>query len=100
LKGIPKATEGSSKNISDEFFGTNDKKKTYMRDTTKPVGDACRDDGTLKDANEMDWPDSPTALEAPQNDFREDNASDIYCDEPGPQDEPNQNDLPSITKVN
>ena len=30
---------------------------------TKPVGDACRDDGTLKDASEMVWADSPTALE-------------------------------------
>lgn len=29
-------------------------------DTSKPEGDACRKDGTLKDASEMDWPDSPT----------------------------------------
>jgi hypothetical protein len=29
-------------------------------DKSKPVGDACRVDGTLKDASEMDWPDSPT----------------------------------------
>ena len=29
-------------------------------DTSKPVGDACREDGTLKDAGEMEWPDSPT----------------------------------------
>jgi len=29
-------------------------------DTSKPVGDACRVDGTLKDASEMEWPDSPT----------------------------------------
>jgi hypothetical protein len=29
-------------------------------DNSKPVGDACREDGTLKDASELDWPDSPT----------------------------------------
>ena len=29
-------------------------------DTSKPVGDACREDGTLKDASEMEWPDLPT----------------------------------------
>jgi hypothetical protein len=31
-------------------------------DTSKPVGDACREDGTLKDASEMEWPESPTQL--------------------------------------
>ena len=34
----------------------------YM-DKSKPVGDACREDGTLKDASEMDWPELPTELE-------------------------------------
>lgn len=29
-------------------------------DMSKPVGDACCEDGTLKDASEMEWPDSPT----------------------------------------
>ena len=29
-------------------------------DKSKPVGDACRKDGMLKDVSEMDWPDSPT----------------------------------------
>lgn len=71
LKGIPKAQDGSSKKISDEFQDTNDKGKTYLRDTTKPVGDACREDGTLKDADEMVWPNSPTELEPPQNNFPE-----------------------------
>jgi hypothetical protein len=33
---------------------------THLMDTSKPVGDACRDDGTLKDAKEMDWLNSPT----------------------------------------
>ena len=51
LKGVPKAPEG----------------KIY-RDTTKPVGDACHEDGTLKDADEMVWPNSPTELEPDNND--------------------------------
>jgi len=42
-----------------------------MRDMTKPVGDACRDDGTLKDADELEFPDSPTDLVAPLHDFAE-----------------------------
>lgn len=29
-------------------------------DMSKPEGDACREDGTLKDASEMEWPNSPT----------------------------------------
>jgi hypothetical protein len=33
---------------------------TYFKDASKPDGDACREDGTLKDASEMDWPDSPS----------------------------------------
>ena len=61
---------------------------------TKTVGDACREDGTLKEANEMVWPDLPTALEALWNDFRE--YDDIY---EGFRDEPDQIDLPNI-KVN
>jgi hypothetical protein len=31
-------------------------------DTSKPAGDACREDGTLKDAREMVWPNSPTGI--------------------------------------
>ena len=68
FKGIPKAPEGSSKNKSDELMDTNEG-KTYLRDMTKPVGNACRDDGTLKDADELEWPDSPTEITAPQNDW-------------------------------
>lgn len=99
FKGITKAPElpelqESSENIIDEFLDTNEKGKTYMRDMMKPVGDACRDDGTLKEANEMVWPDSPTALEAPQDNFRE--YDEIYV---GFQDETDSIDLPNI-KVN
>jgi len=30
------------------------------KDKTKPDGDACRPDGTLRDASEMEWPQSPS----------------------------------------
>ena len=44
-----------------------------MRDFTKPVGDVCCEDGTLKDASKLEWPDSPSELVAPQNDWNEHN---------------------------
>jgi hypothetical protein len=31
-----------------------------FNDTSKPVGEACREDGTLKDASEMEWIYSPS----------------------------------------
>ena len=33
-----------------------------QNDPQKPDGDAHNPDGTLKDASEMEWPDSPCAL--------------------------------------
>jgi hypothetical protein len=50
-----------SENLSDKSSGSNEKGKTYEKDITKPDGDACNEDGTLKDASELEWPDSPTA---------------------------------------
>ena len=38
----------------------NSKGDTHFKDASKPDGDACRDDGTLKDADEMEWPNSPS----------------------------------------
>jgi hypothetical protein len=35
------------------------------KDLSKPDGEACNEDGTLKDASEMDWPDSPSEPAAP-----------------------------------
>jgi hypothetical protein len=47
-------------------------------DTSKPVGDACREDGTLKDASEMEWPNSPTEYNhAVIKDMFHDNASEL-----------------------
>ena len=63
--------EGSSKKKNSDLQDINEKGKTHMRDFTKPVGDACREDGTLKDASELEWPDSPTELAAPQNYWNE-----------------------------
>jgi hypothetical protein len=34
--------------------------RTHSKDTSRPVGDACRDDGTLKDASEMEWLNLPS----------------------------------------
>jgi len=33
---------------------------TYLKDASKPDGEACCDDGTLKDASEMEWAHSPS----------------------------------------
>ena len=91
LKGAPKATEGSSNNKPNELrvqVPDTNKGKTYLRDATKPVGDACCDDGTLKDADEMIWPNSPTKLEAPEKDFR-----DEYEYEPGSESMSTRDDL-------
>ena len=81
MKGILQAPEleWSSKNKSNELLDTNKKKKTYMRDMTKPVGDACHDDGTLKDADELVWPESPSEIVAQQT-FEE----WPHVDEPAP----------------
>jgi hypothetical protein len=53
-------TTGHSKNKSDVDLSSNGHENTYLMDMSKPEGDACREDGTLKDASEMEWPDSPT----------------------------------------
>ena len=53
------STAGSSKNISDTI-SFNEKEKTYLKDPSKPDGEACNNDGTLKDASELEWPDSPS----------------------------------------
>lgn len=51
---------GHSKNKSDVGSSSNGHENAYLMDMSKPEGDACREDGTLKDASEMEWPDSPT----------------------------------------
>jgi hypothetical protein len=92
LKGNPRSPEleGSIMNISDHDENPDTHEKTYLRDITKPFGDACRADGTLKDANEMDWVTSPTANEGPGNNFHElDNCEDMYV----PPDYPDESDL-------
>ena len=34
----------------------------FLKDASKPEGEACNPDGTLKDANKMDWLNSPLDL--------------------------------------
>ena len=53
-------TTGHGKYISDVGSSSNAHENTYLMDMSKPEGDACREDGTLKDASEMEWPNSPT----------------------------------------
>lgn len=70
LIGIPTAGSGNPgpsslrRNISEPASNSSSNRyeNTYHIDTSKPVGDACREDGTLKDASEMEWPNSPTEL--------------------------------------
>lgn len=40
-------------------FGNNEQPQAF-KDKNLPDGDACRPDGTLKDASEMSWPNSPS----------------------------------------
>ena len=48
-------------NISEDTLNSSSSKhETYHIDISKPDGDACREDGTLKDASEMEWLNSPT----------------------------------------
>ena len=86
-----KTPAGSSKSISDEFRGANEQGKTY---TEKPVGDVVHDDGTLKDTDKMEWPNSPTDLEVDRV-FAGSNKSANFPDEIG-QDTFEQNYLLSI----
>ena len=52
------STVGSSKRISDSSL--NGKENTYLKDPTKPDGEACNNDRTLKNASELEWLDSPS----------------------------------------
>ena len=45
---------------SDTMQGNDSDSEQIYKDYSKPDGDACRDDGTLKDASEMEWPNSPS----------------------------------------
>jgi hypothetical protein len=38
-----------------------------LKDRDMPDGDACRPDGTLKDASELEWPNSPSDLPETSN---------------------------------
>jgi hypothetical protein len=72
--------DGSSKNTSGNV--RSNEGKTYSKDTTKPDGDACREDGTLKEADEMVWPNSPS--------------DEVKVQASGFKDGDEQNDLPNV----
>ena len=63
--GSPRPTS-SGRNISELSSSSNEDEleDMYIMDTSKPVGDTCCEISTLttlKDASEMEWPDSPSA---------------------------------------
>ena len=57
--------------MSESSSGIESAGNNYLKDFSKPDGDACREDGTLKDASEMEWPNSPS-----ETDFRDDSNLD------------------------
>ncbi|KIL69003.1 hypothetical protein M378DRAFT_176564 [Amanita muscaria Koide BX008] len=57
LEGFPKTAVTAKSNL-----GT---KHDDVKDTTKLVGNAVREDGTLKDASEMEWLHSPSEYDHP-----------------------------------
>ena len=65
LESIPTAKE----NIINRVSHTNAKGKIFFKKPSKPDSDVCHDDGTLKDASELEWPDSPSDIEASNNTF-------------------------------
>jgi hypothetical protein len=65
LKSIPTSEE----NILDCVSSTNAKGKIFLKDSSKPDGDACHNDGTLKDASELEWLNSPSDIKASTDTF-------------------------------
>ena len=65
-------------------------------DKSKPEGDACHEDGTLKDASELDWPDSPTEYNHAiiKDQFRNNGSECTPTDEP----DSNNSDSESMPK--
>ena len=63
--------------MSESSSGIESAGNNYLKDFSKPDGDACREDGTLKDASEMEWPNSPS-----ETDFQDDSNldNDSHCD--------------------
>jgi hypothetical protein len=62
--GSGQKTSDTSLNASSNASSSSKNQKTHLKDPTKPGGDACREDGTLKDATEMIWLNSPSEVEA------------------------------------
>jgi hypothetical protein len=51
-------------------------------DASKPEGEACNPDGTLKDADKMEWLNSPSDLAPVPFENRQEHVEHILDDEP------------------
>ena len=60
-----------NRNMSESSSGIESASNNYFKDFSKLDGDACREDGTLKDASEMEWLNSPS-----ETNFRDDSNLD------------------------
>ena len=76
LENIPRSNEHILEHVSSE----NGKGKIYFKDSSKPDGDACNDDSTLKDASELEWPDSPSENKTTSNSDPIDSDHDFALD--------------------
>ena len=85
--------------------GNSDNSEQFFKDGMMPDGDACRPDGTLKDASEMEWPNSPSEEtrnlpELTPSQLSEDGYNSkrsLPCDE---EESNSESDGPPKTKVN
>ncbi len=74
--GVVKTGIGDSSSLShgrniSPVASSSCQQETYLIDKSQPNGDACRDDGTLKDASKMEWPHSPTDYNHPLHSLHE-----------------------------
>jgi hypothetical protein len=55
---------------------------SFLKDASKPEGEACNPDGTLKDADKMEWLNSPSDLAPVPFDNHQEHVLHILDDEP------------------
>ena len=67
----------ANRNMSESSSEIESASNNYFKDFSKPDGDTCHEDGTLKDASEMEWPNSPS-----ESNFRDDSNlnDDSHCE--------------------
>jgi len=52
----------------------------FLKDASKPEGEACNPDGTLKDADKMEWLNSPSDLVPPPLENHNENQNECVHD--------------------